>query len=448
MASSSKKNSYIDFDLHFENFINATVLVINLLDEERFPSSIKKFDCNIFNENECHHKEIHSNLNELCDFCQFVLLLRKKFSDVRVNKDKECISFKYRTKYSSDILEWTEFQVRRAPLILLGYALCKDQSDLMYSVKNFEHFKATYKKTLFTSKLIINSQIKPDDKNEIITESETSLPVSSVHPLEQEFNSTFNEQNFEKVSLNRSISYDTESLYSFDQGRQSTISFEESITTNNLDINMDSSISLTGLINEENKMSAKILVQNKERRIDIENIMPELKAKLKTLEMEKNVSHLKNETNWSESSDLAKLEAIIVESAIFVSKKIFDLVKSINPNDDRQLNQYSEFLKSPMESKGKSAGSTLTESSNLSIKVINKKTVAARMHKYKADLHMLLKMYELAIYHYYQGYQLSKKEEDFLWTNSSIEGLCIASYFYSQTNSKETKSGSFNTILF
>ena len=39
---------------------------------------------------------------------------------------------------------------------------------------------------------------------------------------------------------------------------------------------------------------------------------------------------------------------------------------------------------------------------------------------------------------------LTKKEEDFLWTNSSIEGLCIASYFYSQENSKETKLGIYN----
>jgi hypothetical protein len=446
MNSSTMKNTYIEFDLQFDDFKRVSVLVINLLDEDHFPSSVKKYYCDIFNENECHHKENHSNLNELCDFCQFVFLIRQKYSDVKVNNDKECISFKYRTRYSSKILEWTEFQVRRAPLLLIGYALCQNQSDLLYSIKKFENLKSIYKKSLLMSKLFINSKMKQEDNNELITENASLPPTLNVHPLETGSDPKFNQTILDKVSLHRSVSYDTESLHSFDQGRPFSLIVEEKLT-NNSDINLECSIPLNGLIAQENKMNTCILKTNKEKRMDIED-KPEFMSKLKTLEKEQNLVYLNYESNFLERAELTKIETTIVELAKFISKKLFDLVKTINPSEDRQLNQYSDFLKTPMESNGKSSGSTLSESSNLSIKLINKKTVAARMHKYKADLHMFLKMYEIAIYHYYQGYQLSKKEEDFLWTNSSIEGLCIASYFYSQENSKETKLGNLKNKVF
>ena len=400
--STVKKNEYIDFDLQFEDFKKVTILVINLLDEENLPSSIKKYDCNIFDEKECHHKENHSNLNELCSFCEFVKFLRENSNEIRVSSDN-FMNIKYKTHYSPEILDWSEFQVRRSPLVLFGYATCQNQSELLYAVKVFENFKILYKKTLVTSKIFLNLQMSKDEKLTLVSgnsdhKGTMSVPKYDMHPLET--NSKISEQNFDNISISSNLlrlnSNDIENYDSFDQNQ--SLNYETSnLTDNNADLfNQSNKISLNGLIDDQNIQIAKCLNLDKMNRINIESIKPELESKFKTLNKEKSVIYLEYNLTRLESNESFKIEAIMTEVASFLYKKLTELVKSINPTDEKQHTQYSEILKTPMETKGingKASGSTLSESCSLSIKVINK--TIAQFCQYLASSFIVLASFDL-----------------------------------------------------
>lgn len=102
----------------------------------------------------------------------------------------------------------------------------------------------------------------------------------------------------------------------------------------------------------------------------------------------------------------------------------------MSTSEDKQLNYYSELLRTPNE-RATSENSMLTNTSFLSIKMINKKQVISRMNKFKADLYLLLNIVDSALINYSHAYSQGKKEsENMVWTMSALEGLCVASYIY------------------
>ena len=181
-----------------------------------------------------------------------------------------------------------------------------------------------------------------------------------------------------------------------------------------------------------------------------------LKEKLKALE---------NETIYldflfSNSELNATLKAIILternrvdetikEAVVDIYKKIHKLALSIDPNDEKQLNLYSDNLKTPIEKENKpqqqlqqqqrqakfgsiskSSDSFISSDSALSIKLISKKTVLGRMYKYKADLYACINQKEDAIGFYIKALSACKKEQDLLWMSSAQLGLVLGSYYY------------------
>lgn len=157
-------------------------------------------------------------------------------------------------------------------------------------------------------------------------------------------------------------------------------------------------------------------------------------------------------------TEKAKVEQALKEMANVIFKKLFSLIKGISTSDDKQLNYYSELLRTPNE-RATSESSMLTNNSILSIKVINKKMIASRMHKIKADLYLLLNLVDSALVNYSNSYAQGKKEVDNgVWTMSALEGLCVASYIYlnetrqlsngGQTaNTGPINSGSRNSVI-
>lgn len=102
----------------------------------------------------------------------------------------------------------------------------------------------------------------------------------------------------------------------------------------------------------------------------------------------------------------------------------------MSTSEDKQLNYYSELLRTPYE-RATGEQSMLSNSSFLSIKMINKKQVIARMNKFKADLYLLLNIVDSALINYSHAYSQGKKEtENAVWAMSALEGLCVASYIY------------------
>lgn len=118
----------------------------------------------------------------------------------------------------------------------------------------------------------------------------------------------------------------------------------------------------------------------------------------------------------------------------------------MNTSEDKQLNYYSELLRIPNE-RALSEASLLTNSSVLSIKMINKKQVVARMNKFKADLYLLLNLVDSALLNYSNAYSQAKKEpENTIWAISALEGLCVASFIY-LTDTRHMVNGGASVAL-
>lgn len=112
----------------------------------------------------------------------------------------------------------------------------------------------------------------------------------------------------------------------------------------------------------------------------------------------------------------------------------------MSTSEDKQLNYYSELLRTPSE-RATSESSMLTNTSMLSIKVINKKMVISRMNKFKADIYLLLNLVDSALINYSNSYSQAKKEPDnSVWTISALEGLCAASFIY-LTDTRQLSNG-------
>ena len=442
--------SFIEFDLQFSDYNKITILVFNLLEDPNNP-----IKCDIFSDKNCHHLNENHLFNvmkqfEKCTFCKFVDLLKQKHTikisnDVVKSSEKHCLNAKYKTHYAPEILDWAEFQTWRSPYVLIGFATCNNQAELLSSIKNFEKYKELYKKTLVSSKLFIDLHNKHEMNEDFKltlnglkpAESRLAVPRPSIFEMKRQGS---------VVSMNSNIDVDIQSL-------NDPLRMEEDKLSTNLD-DFTSSTNADLFNQVETKLSSvefdldikedEAVSKSDEKPID-PAVQQEIDAKLKILEKDKEIVYLDflfaktgaDKIGVIIETEKSKIEQALQEAGNAIFKKLYNLTKLINGSDEKQLNYYSEYLKSPIERNSnlksdqtRSSDSTISATSFLSIKVINKKVVSARMNKFKGDLYMQLNMIEHAFSYYAQSFSLAKKEQDFLWASSALEGMCVASYFY------------------
>jgi hypothetical protein len=384
---------------------------------------------------------------EKCTFCKFVDLLKQKHTikisnDVIKSAEKHHLNAKFKTYYAPEILDWCEFQPWRSPYVLIGFATCNTQTELLTSIKNFEKYKEMYKKTLVSSKLFIDLHNKHEMNEDFKltlnglkpSESRLSMARHSIYEIKRQGS---------VISMNSSIDADILSLNDNLKGEEDKLStnLDELSSSTNADLFNQVETKLDPV---EFDLEDEIGNKTKEKPND-PVLQQEIDAKLKILDKDKEIAYLDflfaktgaDKIGVIIETEKSKIEHALQEAANAIFKKLYNLTKLINGSDEKQLNYYSEYLKSPIERNAnlksdqtRSSDATISATSFLSIKVINKKVVSARMNKYKGDLFMQLNMIEHAFSYYAQSYSLAKKEQDFLWASSALEGMCAASYFY------------------
>lgn len=170
----------------------------------------------------------------------------------------------------------------------------------------------------------------------------------------------------------------------------------------------------------------------------------ELTKKLKFNQSE--ITFFEFNPNECEADNVRKHDRISLvaqETLSLVFHKLLNMANRINVTEEKQLNYYSECLKSPVETneESKSSSQALQPSSSfLSIKLFNRKIVTARILKYKADLYLTLNIIDLAFVNYAQAYAATKKENDTFWSVGSLEGLLTVSYLYLRDNLNSEKN--------
>lgn len=164
----------IEFDLKISDYNRLLVVCKNLLESKEFKQ--KEFECDIFNESECHHTHDHDDNFFKCTYCKFYDLLEERAHTLKINSDlykttsnvPHFVQMRFKkTKYPlGNILEWCEFQPWRSPYGFVAYASCSTQADVLEAVKNYEHEKEKLKKSLISSKLFIDMHIKHEMSEE------------------------------------------------------------------------------------------------------------------------------------------------------------------------------------------------------------------------------------------------------------------------------------------
>ena len=410
------KLNFLDFDLQIVDYAKLVVLVGDLLEPR------KSCECDIYDDEECHHLNDHNQKSKelktkhKCNFCKFLEFVKDNFSTVKVADEEfnseKFLSLRFKTlSYPVDILDWFEFQPWRSPYCFIGYSTCFNKSDILTAIKNFNSINEKFRKTLICSKLVIELRFDLDEKKS--TQENFINANSNIENNQME--RQFSIKSFDNKSLNLEESSSSSTI-----GNKMTSDIEENASV----FNFGQSETSSHRILRDSDMSLNIT--------DIQINEEELNEKLKAIGsdlvyVEKFSDRIVNQ------SDITKIQLLLENSMGFIHKKLSNLTRIINPIDEKQINNYSEFLKTPLERASyngiRTSESTLSNSSFLSIKVVNKKTVSARMHKYKGDLLLGLNNFESALFHYVQASNQSKKEQDNLWYHSAMEGICIASYF-------------------
>jgi hypothetical protein len=456
----------IDFDLRIDDRNKLLFLLKNV---SHSVYSAKKFDCDHFSEYECHHSHTATNFDystKKCTFCQFSDLVRTQNPTVKLGNDflktftlnqaqlsSNSRYYFFNVRYTKNArlaeksLEWSEFQPFKTPHALLAFAECSSQTDLYKAVKNYSLEKEKFKKYAVATRLFIDFHGKHENSEEF----QTSLKLNKKFGTQSSFanlRSTFSvDETDPNVSENSTNQFQT----SIDLANVEPVSLPEPIEDaklNNSDfgeINFD-----LGLNNSENLLLKRQQSMNVlKMAVSVEDQdyfdEAELNSKLKQLESE--IVYLDflfakegvDKIAAIVESEKAKIDTCVKSCVSVIVKDLAEKIVSLDTENDRQINSYSDVLKSPVETRGRSAKttqSTVSSSQMLSIKVINKKLIVARMHKQKADLYLLLNAVNSAVYHYYQAYSLGKKEEDSVWLTSALDGLCSASYLYVSENNR------------
>jgi hypothetical protein len=435
----------IEFDLKINDSNRILVLVRNLLERDEFVR--KEFDCDLFNQFECHHNAnvnrhlktaataatnttfSSTTLNELaaegtkCTYCKFFQLLNDRAAQIQINSElyrqlvsksdtqRHFVNARYKKcNYPVEQLEWSEFQPWRSAYGLVAFASCSNQAQLFDVVARFEKEKLKYKKTLVSAKLFVDFHKKHEMSEEYQKSLELAAKsdgdsIASVFELEEDDGSS-------------SLSVFQDPLLAPDE-----LEAKPELTGQNVDSNM---------VNEQ-----------------------ELQTKLKA--HEKDIVYLDflfakegiDKIAVIVETEKAKVETAMRDMINNIFKKIAYQIRLLNANEDKQINYFSEYLKTPIEKQtndasvsmpnGMSGSASLrtttnssvqTQSSLLSIKLINKKLVIGRMSKFKADLYLLLNIADSALINYSQAYNSGKKELDTVWCMSALEGICVASFVY------------------
>jgi hypothetical protein len=454
----------IDFDLRIDDR-NKLLFLLKNVTQSAYSS--KNFDCDHFSELECHHTHTETSVEfsssaKQCTYCQFYDLVRNQNSTLKLGSDflktftinqtqtaPNSRFYFFNARYTKNAnlveknLEWTEFQPFRTPYALLAFAECSSQAELYTAVKNYELEKQKFKKFTRVSKLFIDFHGKHENSEEFQTslkltkkfstqssfgnlrsafsvdESDSSLPTSSTNRFDESIDLTSVD---EQVNLPEPIEETKANNSDFGE-----VNFELGLNT-----------SESSLLKRQQSMHVlKIPVSTDNPTVVFDET--ELNSKLKQLENE--IVYLDflfakegvDKIAAIVESERSKIEASLKSCASIIVKDLSEKIDLLDTENDRQINAFSEVLKSPVETRtrsSKTTQSTVSTTQMLSIKVINKKLIVARMHKQKADLYLLLNAVNSAVYHYNRAYTLGKKEEDLVWFTSALDGLCSASYLH------------------
>lgn len=198
MKSSLSNNQLIEFDLKITDYNRLLIVCRDVLETKE--NKLREFECDLFNESECHHIHEFNGLGKKCTFCKFYDLLDERAQSLRFQsvfklkhnlKNLILISFLisrispdlYKTsspnlshfvqmrfkKYKypvGSILDWCEFQPWRSPYGLVAFASCSSQAEILEAVRQFELEKERLKKSLIASKLFIDIHIKHETSEE------------------------------------------------------------------------------------------------------------------------------------------------------------------------------------------------------------------------------------------------------------------------------------------
>lgn len=435
-----------------------------------------------------------SNANS-CNFCEFFNYIRDNYSKIEINSQfinsmvtttspstlynsmqtnqllnkykKSFVYIRYKTlSYPIQLLELCEYQPFRAVYALICYSTCSTKTELLNSIKKFKHLKNVYKKNLVESKLFIIVKTKNEFTVNLSDDLQLSNNVSSSPSLKAKkeqsgvpsssSSSTSSSPSVSTLSTpmigKKVIEDDQISVMTFTDA--DTIDSSISIPNNSIQqqpqpIQNDSkmfentTIDLNNqnlLLNDNDISSMSNEAVVKEDTADIEI---ELNNEIKGLE--NNLIYLEcsdGNINGFSKSDYNKIKTVIYEVINQIYIKLVKLAELVNPNDDKQISYYSEYLKLPAERPNLSEENSNREKSSfdsiLQFKVINKKRVAGRMNKHRGDLHLLLNNIESSFNCYFKSYSTLKKEQDYLWSASALLGLCAASCFYLNDNKLST----------
>ncbi|CAF0900744.1 unnamed protein product [Brachionus calyciflorus] len=427
----------IDFDYKITDPNKILFLVKDLLEKDHF--TLKSNSCDCFNDYECHHlpnhhlnESIDLNQNRIgskCSYCQFFDLLSENYTSFRINiensnknSQKQNVYLRYKKRYyTTDVIDWFEFQPWKCPFGLIGYASCKTLNDVKTAVEKFEHEKLKYNKSLVVSKIIIDFHMQ--------------------HEMSEEFQKTIKINHLNKQPVLDSFSYpslEMDSVSILDASSLlHTSSFENvsNFLTDNISL-VHSDGNLNPNLNSPQLQNPESPEQNLNfDRSEVNALLRPYENDLVYLDFlfAQGSDRISALLDSERSNILRHLEDCVNQ----IFKKFYNLVKSLNPNDDNKLNFYSEYLKAPFEITTDS-----NMNSSLSIRLINKSLVKGRMNKHKGDYYMMMNFIDNATLHYLNAQKYAKEENDFIWLSSVLEGLCAASYIYSDKKSLDVNSNS------
>jgi hypothetical protein len=439
--------------------------------------------------NSCERHIIDAaNDAEKCTFCQFYDLINDRDSSIKLNSDNLKflgitstisntnlnqkysnlnIRFRKNTGPTDFAAEWYQFQPYRRPYALICFASCTTQLDLYNAVRKYEQEKEKYKNCVLLTRLFIDLHLKHEMNDEFkaclnlnnsqnSNSNSCSFNLESSPYLNSENPSFSSSENFDKFRNTVSIeineipppnesSDDSSKNIELDEVEVDS-GFRQGMMLNKdfggLSVPKFNHSFISGDFNNSRDIH-NLLTANSLSRLhsfmshDSSSVVDEAELAQKMASIEKEIVYLDflfskdgaDKIVAIVESEKAKIYTCLKECLLNVARQLSERINTLDLESDRQINFYSEYLKTPLD-KTSTTSQTVSNSSLLSIKVISKKIVVARMHKHKADLFLILNCIQSALYHYYQAFNLSKKEEDTIWSVSALDGLCAASYVH------------------
>jgi hypothetical protein len=180
----------IDFDLRIDDRNRILFALRNLTvhNQQQNPH----FDCDQFNENECHHN--HSLYSDLystspllkCTYCRFYDLIKDRNSTLKISSDTlkmftlsqqsqptSSRFYHFNVRFRKQLFkannEWLEFLPFKRPYALIAFAECATQADLYKALVAYEREKERCRGQFLVSRLFIDFHAKHESSDEFIS---------------------------------------------------------------------------------------------------------------------------------------------------------------------------------------------------------------------------------------------------------------------------------------